>query len=52
MYNMLGQKLCPDALRTIQTGKFEMPVPVTDGVYVVRVQSAYGVTTKKIGVNW
>jgi len=52
MYNMLGQKLCPDVLRTVQTGKFERPVPVTDGVYVVRVQSAYGVTTKKISVNW
>jgi hypothetical protein len=51
MYNVLGQKMCADKSRNIQNGKIEIPLPIMDGVYIVRVESAYGIITKKIAVN-
>jgi hypothetical protein len=51
IYNILGQKVNADINRTVQNDKVSMRLPMVSGLYIVKVQSAYGTTTQKISIS-
>jgi hypothetical protein len=51
VYNVLGQKVSADINRTVQNDKVSVRLPMVSGLYIVKVQSAYGTTTQKISIS-
>ncbi|HTA83603.1 MAG TPA: T9SS type A sorting domain-containing protein [Bacteroidia bacterium] len=48
VYNILGQEVIPVMNRTVQSNVIEVPFPFSEAIYIVKVETKYGIFTQKI----
>ncbi|MGB9154730.1 MAG: T9SS type A sorting domain-containing protein, partial [Alphaproteobacteria bacterium] len=48
VYNTLGQKVEQDIVKDVMDEQVDIPLPSTNGMYIIRIETPSGVTTKRI----